>query len=205
MRFFNVLGIVFYASVLILIGIGLIVFSLNIVPPELLNGFFVYVQNNLNSRIAVGLSGLLLILISFSFAQLILGRFQQEKTIGVPTGSGELTISLSVIEDLIKHFVVILPEIKEIRPDVIAAKKRIMVNLRVVLKSETNLLEVTNRLQEITKAKIQEVLEGLDLEIILKIHIAKIIGKEDKDRSRRKDSDKEEPTIPFGGYGKYSI
>jgi len=204
MRFFNVLGIFFYAGILILIGIGLIVFSLNIVPPDELNNLFVYVQNNLNSRIAVGLSGLLLILVSFSFAQLILGRFQREKTIGVPTSSGELTISLSVIEDLIKHFVVILPEIKEIRPDVIAAKKRIMVNLRVVLKSETNLLDVTNRLQEITKAKIQEVLEGLDLEIILKIHIAKIIGKEDKER-RRKESDKDEPSIPFGGYGKFNI
>jgi hypothetical protein len=204
MRLFNVLGIVFYASVLILIGIGLIVFALNIVPPDYLSSLFAYAQNNLNSRIAVGLSGLLLILISFSFAQLILGRFQQERTIGVPTGSGELTISISVIEDLIKHFVVILPEIQEIRPDVIAAKKRIIVNLRVVLKSEANLLEVTNRLQEITRAKIKEMLEGLDLEIVLKIHIAKIIGREEKER-RRKDTDKEEPTIPFGGYGKFSI
>ncbi|MGE5307620.1 MAG: alkaline shock response membrane anchor protein AmaP [Deltaproteobacteria bacterium] len=204
MRFFRLFGIYFYAIVLTLIGSGLIVFAAGWLPLDRINNLLSSLLTSPNTRIAVGLSGLLLILISISFAQLILNRFSREKTIGVPTASGELTISLSAIEDLIKHFTVILPEIKEIRPDVIAAKKRIIVNLRVVLKSETNLLDLTNRLQEITKAKIQEVLEGLDLEIVLKIHIAKIISREDKEK-HRKGSEKEEPTIPFGGYGKYSI
>lgn len=203
MRFFHTLGIWFYAIVLTLIGTGLIVFAAGWLPLADINNLLAYSQANLNTRVAVGLSGLLLILISISVAQLITGRLQREKTIGVPTASGELTISLSAIEDLIRHFTLILPEIKEIRPDVIAAKKRIMVNLRVVLKSETNLLELTNRLQEITKAKIQEVLEGLDLDIVLKIHIAKIISREEKEKRHREGKD--EPSIPFAGYGKYTI
>jgi len=203
MRFFHTLGIWFYAIVLTLIGTGLIVFAAGWLPLTEINNLLAYSQASLNTRVAVGLSGLLLILISVSVAQLITGRLQREKTIGVPTASGELTISLSAIEDLIRHFTLILPEIKEIRPDVIAAKKRIIVNLRVVLKSETNLLELTNRLQEITKAKIQEVLEGLDLDIVLKIHIAKIISREEKEKRHR--DGKDEPSIPFAGYGKYTI
>ena len=203
MRFFHTMGMWFYAIVLTLIGTGLIVFAAGWLPLADINNLLALSLGSLNTRLAVGLSGLLLILVSVSVAQLITGRMQREKTIGVPTANGELTISLSAIEDLIRHFTLILPEIKEIRPDVIAAKKRILVNLRVVLKSETNLLELTNRLQEVTKAKIKEVLEGLDLDIVLKIHIAKIISRDEKDKRHR--DQKDEPAIPFAGYGKYSI
>jgi len=200
MRIFNVLGILFYASILILIGLVMVVFSFNILPPSDIGNFFLYVQSNMNSRILIGLSGLLLILVSFSFAQLILGRFQSEKTIAFTTASGEVTIALSAIEDLIKHFVLIIPEIKELRPDVIATKKGIVVDLKVALKSEANLPELTARLQEITKSKIQEVL-GLEEQIIIRIHISKIVSREDKDRKKR-ETDIQEPAVPFGGYGR---
>jgi len=201
MRIYTVLGILFYASVLILIGVILIAFSFNILQTEDMNNLCMYIkQSGTNARIIVGLSGLLLILISFSFAQLILGRFQREKTIAFTTPTGEVTVALSAVEDLIKRLSNILPEIKELRPDVIATKKGIIVTLRVVLRSEANIPELTSHLQDITKSKIQEVL-GLEEPIIIKIHIAKIISFEEKDK-RRKDVFKEEPPIPYGGYGR---
>src|SRR4030042_1159046 len=175
MRLFTVLGILFYAVVLILIGVVLIVFSLNLMQGQDINNMLAYLQYNLNARIIVGLSGLLLILISFSFAQLILGRFQRERTIAFTTASGEVTIALSAVEDLIKRLAGVIPEIKELRPDVIATKKGILVDLRVILRSEANIPELTSRLQEITKSKIQEVL-GLEEQIIVKIHVVKIIS-----------------------------
>ncbi|MCU0651966.1 MAG: alkaline shock response membrane anchor protein AmaP [Candidatus Omnitrophica bacterium] len=198
MRIFNVLGILFYAIVLILIGLIMIVFSLNLLALQDITDVLMYLQQSVNSRIIVGLSGALLILISFSFAQLILGRFQREKTVAFNTASGEVTVALSAIEDLIKRLTGILPEIRELRPDVIATKKGIVVDLRVVLRSEANIPELTNRLQDITRSKIQEVL-GLEEQIVIKIHIAKIISTEDR---KRKDTDRQEPTIPFGGYGR---
>ena len=198
MRIFTVLGILFYALVLILIGVILIVLSLNILKPQDINNLLVYVQYSLNSRIIMGLLGLLLILVSFSFAQLILGRFQREKTIAFTTSSGEVTIALSAVEDLIKRLAGYIPEIRELRPDVIATKKGIIVDLRVVLKSEANIPELTVRLQEITRSKIQEVL-GLEEQIIIRIHVAKIISIEEKERKKKEP---EEPTIPFSGYGR---
>jgi len=200
MRIFTVLGIVFYAGILILIGVALIVLSLNLLQPQDINNLFVYIQDSPNSRIIIGLSGLLLILISFSFAQLILGRFQREKTIAFNTSSGQVTIALSAVEDLIRRLAGIMPEIKELRPDVIATKKGIMVDLRVVLKSEANIPELTSRLQEITRSKIQEIL-GIEEQIIIKIHVAKIISPEEKER-KKKELEKEQPTIPFSGYGR---
>jgi hypothetical protein len=200
MRLFNMLGIVFYATVIILIGIVLIALSFNLLLPEHINSLYYYMQDNALNRWAVRLSGLLLIIISYSFAQLILGRMQREKTIAFTTASGEVTIALSAIEDLIKHAGYVMPEIKDLSPDVIATKKGIVVNLRAALRSEANLPELTARLQEITKNKIQEVL-GLEEAIIIKIHISKIVSREEKEK-RRKDINKEEPTIPFGGFGR---
>ncbi|MCX5706721.1 MAG: hypothetical protein NTW13_03550, partial [Candidatus Omnitrophica bacterium] len=80
MRIFTVLGVLFYAAIIILAGIALIVFSLNLLPAEQINNLLFYAQDNLNSRIIIGLSGILLILLSFSFDQLILVRIQREKT-----------------------------------------------------------------------------------------------------------------------------
>ena len=200
MRIFTVLGILFYAVVLILIGMILIIFSVNLLQPQDINNLLAYIQYNINSRIIVGLAGLLLIVISFSFAQLILGRFQRERTIAFTTASGEVTIALSAVEDLIKRLAGVIPEIKELRPDVIATKKGIIVDIRVVLKSEANIPDLTSRLQEITRSKIQEIL-GLEEQIIIKIHVVKIISIHDTDK-KRKELEKEEPTIPFSGYGR---
>ncbi len=200
MRIFTVLGILFYTVVLILIGLILIIFSLNILQPQDLNNLLAYIEYNLNSRIILGLSGILLIVISFSFAQLILGRFQREKTIAFTTSSGEVTVALSAVEDLIRRLVGVIPEIKELRPDVIATKKGIIVDIRVVLKSEANIPDLTVRLQEIIRSKIQEIL-GLEEQITIKIHVVKIISAHETDK-KRKESQIEEANIPFGGYGR---
>ncbi|MEI6831512.1 MAG: alkaline shock response membrane anchor protein AmaP [Candidatus Omnitrophota bacterium] len=201
MKFLTVFGILFYAAIIIIIGLALIVFSLNLLLPLDINNLLIYAQSSQHSRIIIGLTGLLLILVSFSFAQIILGRFQREKTIAFSTSSGQVTISLSAVEDLIRRLVGIIPEIKELRPNVVANKKGIIVDMRVILRSEANIPELTSRLQDITKSKIQEVL-GLEEQIIIRIHVAKI-AHDEKDNRRRRDFDKEDkPTIPFSGYGR---
>ena len=201
MRFFAVLGIVFYAVMIMVIGLALIVFALNLFLPVDINNLLIFAQSSHNSRVVIGLSGMLLILISFSFAQIILGKFQREKTIAFTTSSGQVTISLSAVEDLIRRLAGILPEVKELRPNVVASKKGIIVEMRVVLRSEANIPELTSRLQDITKSKIQEVL-GVDEQIIIRIHVAKI-AHDEKDGRRRKDFEKEDrSTIPFSGYGR---
>lgn len=202
MRFVKVLGIYFYSAVLILIGLILITLAVSLslknngfIRPEDIANLFIYIQNTPSARIVLGLSGVLLILISSWFAELILGRFAREKTIAFPTPSGEVTIALSAVEDLIKRLNTVVDGIRELRPDVIATKKGIVVDLRVILKSEANIPELTERLQEITRAKIQEVL-GIEEQIIIKIHVLKIVLPEDK---KKKDNEPEQ-AVPFSGY-----
>ncbi len=200
MRFFSVLGVLFYAAVITVIGVALIIFSLNLLLPQDIINLLILAKGSNQSRIIIGFSGLLLILISFSFAQAILGKFQRERTIAFATAGGQVTISLSAVEDLIRRLAVIIPEIKELKPDVVASKKGIIVDMRLVLRSEANIPELTTRLQETTRSKIQEVL-GLEEQIIVRIHVAKIVHDE-KDK-RRKDFEKDPPpSVPFGGYGR---
>ncbi|MDD4953612.1 MAG: alkaline shock response membrane anchor protein AmaP [Candidatus Omnitrophica bacterium] len=197
------LGILFYTAILVCIGIFLVAFAvifsfgpLQPVSLSYINNFLNYAQENINARIVIGLCGFLLTLISVSFAQLILGRFQREKNIAFNTSSGEVTIALSAIEDLIRRLAGIMPEIKELRPDVIASKKGITVDLRVVLKSDANIPELTARLQELTRGKIQEVL-GIEENIIIRIHVTKIISIDEK---KRKETAREDSPIPFSEY-----
>jgi uncharacterized alkaline shock family protein YloU len=200
MRLFTVLGILFYATVIILIGASLIAFSLNFLQSQNISEILNLIQGVPNSKIIIGLSGILLILISISFAQLILGRFQRERTIAFTTPSGEVTIALSAVEDLIRRLAGLMSEIKELRPDVIATKKGIIVDLRVILRSEANIPELTARLQDIVRSKIQEVL-GVEEQIIIKIHVTKIIREFEKERKKR-ELEEDKPTIPFSGYGR---
>lgn len=200
MRLFTVLGILFYATVIILIGASLIAFSLNLLQSQNISEILYFIQGVPNSKIIIGLSGILLILISISFAQLILGRFQRERTIAFTTPSGEVTIALQAVEDLIRRLAGLMSEIKELRPDIIATKKGIIVDLRVILRSEANIPELTARLQDIVRSKIQEVL-GVEEQIIIKIHVTKIIREFEKER-KKKELEEDKPTIPFSGYGR---
>lgn len=201
------LGVLFYTAALVTIGALIIIFAVAFSFPSLqpqciqyLNDMLLYIQDSISARLIIGLSGFLLILISFIFNQLILDRFQREKNIAFPTSSGQVTIALTAIEDLIKRLAYMLPNVKELRPDVRAHKKGITVDLKVVLKSEANIAALTEQLEDLTKTRMQEVL-GLEEKITINTHIIKIISQEDKDK-RRKESDFNEPTVPFSGYGR---
>ena len=201
MRIFTILAVIFYASVLILIGTIIIAFSLNFIQLQDITNMLNFLHSSFNTKLILALSGILMILISFSFANLILGRFQREKTIAFNTPAGPVTIALSAVEDLIKRMGHIIPQIKELRPNVVAKKNKIETDLRVILKSEANIPELTSQLQEITRVKMQEVL-GIEEQIVVRIHIAKIAAMEERDR-KKKDFSKEEPAaIPFGGYSR---
>ena len=81
----------------------------------------------------------------------------------------------------------------------VVGKKGFTVNLRLDLRSETSIPDLTERLQELVKNKIREILRGIDEPIVVKIHVAKIVSAEEKKKS---DSAPKEPAIPFYGYGR---
>lgn len=200
MRFFSFCGIFFYTLILSLIGGLIIGFSFHIIQINDLVSLLNSGYNVLNLRIIIALIGLLLILVSIAFAQLILGRIQKERTIAFNNPSGQVTVSLSAVEDLVKRLTSHLTEIKETRPDVIATKKGIQIDLRVVLRSEANIPDLTLKLQELVKSRIQDIL-GVEETVNIHVHVAKIIASDEEKDKLKKGKEKEEPIVPFQSYG----
>lgn len=198
MKLLTILGISFYTVVVCLIGALIILFAAHSLPIQTITYFLELLYLDSSYRLITALSGFLLILISFSFAQLILGRMQRERTIAFNTPSGPVSVALSAVEDLIKRMCSEINEVKELRPHVVARKKGLEVDVRIVLKTETNIPELTARLQDMIKARIQAILYGLEEKITIRIHVAKIISQEEK--IPKKDFDKPEHGIPYSGY-----
>jgi len=184
-----------YTIVLFTIGALLISFALGKIDAYDLT-VLLKSLDTVNARLATGLTGLLIILIGFVFSQIMFSRIKREKTIAFQTASGEVLVALNAVEDLIRKLTGDIEGIKEARPNVIASKKGIEINLRLALNADVHIPEFTGKVQELIKERIQEIL-GIDEAITVKIFVTKILA---KDRPRNKKEAEEDTSVPFRGY-----
>lgn len=199
MKIFNAI-IILYVLISAFLGALVLAFSLHLIDLndiifQLNQGYY-----DFNVRIGLGAGGIFFILIALLFAQISSSSREREKTIAFNNPSGQVTITLFAVEDLIRRMAQEFAQVKEIRPNVVATKKRgIQIRLRLILKGETNIPEFTAQLQEIIKSRIQEIF-GIDEQIVVKIHVAKILSQPEKIKKRQKDSEEtpeEEYQVPF--------
>lgn len=186
MRILGGLTLFFYTLIFLLIGGFLISVSLNFVTQEQIVDTVTMIYAASNMRLVVGLTGLLLVLISLMVLQITMGKIQREKTIAFENPDGQVTISLTAIEDFIKRAVRQLPEVKELRPNVKASKKGITIVNRVVLFSDINIPETTEKIQNIVKMRVQDML-GVEEPINIRVHVVKIVHKEEAAKNVKKD------------------
>ena len=187
-----------YMILFILMGLGLMAFSLQWVPVE---GAVDWIQTaylDRNLRLGTFLTGAGLVLLNWVIAQLTLAKLQRQKTIAFENPDGQVTVSLSAIEDFIRRSARELPEVKELRSDVIAGKGRIQVRARVTLWSEAHIPEVSERIQGLIKSRVQEMLSGIEEPVLVKVHVAKIAHREEEPPSQRRGEERT-PT-PFRGF-----
>lgn len=187
MRFLSGLTLFFYTVVFLLLGALFISISLNLITQELIAEILNTIYITTNVRLILGITGIVLIFISILALQLTMGKIKREKTIAFENPDGQVTISLSAIEDFIKRALKQLPEVKELRPNVRAGKKGITIVNRVVLFSDINIPETTEKIQNIVKTRVQDML-GVDEPITIRVHVIKIVHKEEhKELKEAKD------------------
>ena len=199
MSFIRGLTLFFYTLVFFIVGGLFIIIATNIIPLNYVIETFSTIYTNTDVRIVLGLTGGLLIFISLMVVQITVGVIQKEKTIAFENPDGRVTISLMAIEDFIKRSMKQLPEIKESRPSVRASKKGITIINRVVLFSDVNIPETTEKIQSIVKSRVQEML-GVEEPVDIQVNVTKISHKENKS----KDPKKEDKVPPFRGTIEYS-
>jgi uncharacterized alkaline shock family protein YloU len=199
-------GLVVFVCTLALAIVGgiLIAMALNLFSAQ---DFFELLQQTLaiqNLQWFIAGMGVFLIIVSLFIAQVSLGKMQREKTIAFNNPNGQVTVSLSAIEDFIRRLSSDMTEIKDLRSNVIAGKKGIEINARISLWADSNIPQITENIQEIIKNRIQEML-GIEESIVVKVHVGKILKKETKRLSKRQKEETEEKVVPFRGnieYGK---
>ncbi|MBN1405459.1 MAG: alkaline shock response membrane anchor protein AmaP [Candidatus Omnitrophica bacterium] len=153
-----------------------------------------------NLRPNIGIAGVIFILISIFITHITFGTIQRERTIAFNTPDGQVVISLSAIENFIKRLGNQMSDIKDMRPDVIATKKGVSISARISLWSDSNIPDVTERIQGIIKNKVQDML-GIEEPIITKVHITKIIPREGA-KSPKKTVEEEDfsPEPPYRSF-----
>ena len=187
-----------YMTLFILMGIGLVAFSLHWIPVEGALSWLQLIYTQDRFRLACFLTGAGLILLNWMIVQLTLAKIQRQKTIAFENPDGQVTVSLSAIEDFIRRSTRELPEVKELRSDVKATKGRIFVNARVTLWSDAHIPEVTERIQSLVRTRVQEMLSGIEEPVAVRVHVSKIAQREEVETppSRRE----ERITTPFRGF-----
>ena len=199
MNFIRSLAIIMHALVLLAIGGILVSLSLGLLSPDELGDIVNYIYIQTNAKLILGIIGVMFIAGGLLTANLNLGRMRAQKTIAFENPEGQVTVSLSAIEDFIKKSVRHLPEVKELRSNVTASKKGINIVCRATIFADSNIPAITERIQSIVKSNVQEML-GVEETINIRIHVTKISSKgkgqtpippkEHEDTSRR---------MPLGG------
>jgi len=192
MRFLGGLTLFFYTLVFFLVGGLFIIIALEVAPIDAIKDALDLIYTTPNTRLILGITGVLLIFISLLVVQITMGKIQRERTIAFENPDGQVTISLTAIEDFIKRSLKQLPEVKELRPFVRASKKGIIIKNRVTLFSDVNIPETTEKIQNIVKARVQDMV-GVEEPITIRVHVIKIAHKDDAAKNTRRDDKPQSP------------
>ena len=187
-----------YTVILLLLGTVLIMIAFNLMPQERLLDAIALIYAQPNFRLITGFAGLLLMGLSLLITQIALSRLEREKTLAFDNPDGRVTVSLTAIEDFMRKLGSQIPEIKELKPKVSATKKAVIVDTKIILYSETSIPNITEKIQSIVKNRIQDML-GIEEPIIVRVHIHKLIDREEPKKKKHSEKDKKEEVPQFRG------
>ena len=196
MWFMTRLAIIFYVTIIWVTSIAVMMFVVHVLDFDTVFQFLNLVYNNFHAGAVVFGITFAIIIMSFVLENLIYGRRRKERTIAFDNPAGPVSVSLSALEDLVKALNARVAEIKEIRPVITANKKGLDVAIKLVLRQEANIPDLTARLQELVRNKIEDAI-GMEGRIAIRIHVIKIALEENRGK---KTVQVYEPHVPFHGY-----
>jgi len=203
MKFLTRLAVLFYVTTILFIGVFLLLFVMNQVSFRYVVTFLYVIYSDPQIRWIFGVIAVVILLKNFMFARVISEQQQREKTIAFDNPSGRVSVSLLAMSDLVRRVISKVPEVKEVKSSIAASKKGLEISVRLVLRADVNIPEMTSELQEMVKKKIQSTI-GLDEAIVVKVHVSKIIPENGKNKQEKTkdtiDTDESQGNIPFQGY-----
>jgi len=133
-------------------------FAFNMVPGSALTDFISRFYDALAGRIDVGVLGLLLFFAGVRLGQLSLFNRGKKTIVIQETALGEVKVSLTAVENLIFQLLRPIPEIREAKPFIKGIAGKPSVLLKLVIIPETNLPELTKRIQNLVQEGVLDIL-----------------------------------------------
>ena len=193
MKIFTGIVIFFYTLVFVAVGSLVISFAAGHVTPQTVNELLLHIPTDANIRIIIGMIGIGIIIISIAIMQLAFGSNKQEKSISFENPNGQVTVSLSAIEDFVRRLGREFKEIQELRPVAKIKKGNLTIACKTFLLQDLSIPEITQKIQNTVKDRVNKLL-GNQEEIKVKIDVIKIVEKDKRSKNKNKE---EEPTVPF--------
>lgn len=202
MKFLTRIAAIFYVTLALFLCSFILLFVLNRIDFVNIVNLLTLVYYDETLRIIFGASACGVLFLNFLFYRAFTYNPYKGKTIAFDNPAGRVNVSLTAIEDLAKRVIDGIPEVREVKSKIAVSKKGLTIRMTLVLRSESSIPEVTQRVQDLVKAKVQDVI-GLEEPVKVSIFIGKIIP--DQTREKRKPKKQEspkdqEPNVPFQGY-----
>ena len=202
MKFIARLAIFFYVVVISIISGFVMLFVTHVFPIAEIDYYLKFTYYDAESRGLVGLVAGIVMALSFLLAKIIFGGEQKERTIAFDNPSGRVSISLSAVEDMVGRMLQRIPEVKETKPHIHATKRGIEIESRLILRGDVNIPEMTAKLQDMVRSKVQDIL-GVEETVSVRLHVVKMSAQSEKTKPKDdagEPRERREPTIPFQGY-----
>lgn len=202
MNFFKRIAVLFYVTMVLFLGSFAFLFVLHYIDVRSVHQLLAMIYYDETLRIIFAISAGVLLLLNYVFYQAFTVSSHKGGTIAFDNPSGRVNISLVAIEDLIKRVIIQTPEVREVKSKISVSKKGLQIKTTLILRAEGSIPEVTSRVQELIKKKVQEAI-GLDEPIDVSIFVGKILtdqGREKRQAKKEKEPKDPEQNVPFQGY-----
>jgi uncharacterized alkaline shock family protein YloU len=202
MNFFKRIAILFYVTLVLFLAVGILLFvshGWNYQNVSEVIGFIYY--DELLRWIFGGLAVVLLIK-NFVFYRFFSKSTKKERIIAFDNPSGRVSVSIQVLEDIVKRSSIKIPEVKDVKSTICPTKKGLEIKIRLTLNADQSIPQITAKVQDIVRKRIADAI-GLDDEINVSIFVGKVVQGQKltsmEDNSNGEHSE-EDPQVPFHGY-----
>jgi uncharacterized alkaline shock family protein YloU len=196
MNFIKKLLLFIYLVIMVCAGALFIVLSVGMVSTATWTDMIGSITESVWTQATVAVLGLIVALAGIIGYFRGIKKIKTSKLITFHNPDGEVTVSLSAIENYVKRVAKDIPGITDAKSVVSVNKRGINVVSHITIDAGTNIPDATERIQMIVKSKIQDMI-GVEEKINIKMHVGQIMKGSLPQQQPAGEEEEETANVPF--------
>ena len=155
----NFMSILIYILISFFVAFGLVGISVDLINlGELARYVQINILTSMFNRTLMCAAGILIALVPLlGLLGSVFSRSRREKTIKYETKAGQVQITLTALEDMVRKCLLENDIISHIKPKVFSRKRNVAINVKLILRSEVNIKTFAEDIQGKIKDKIESI------------------------------------------------